>query len=339
MALLLTFIAGFRSIDTGFDYQQYVSFITFIESSNNIFDLMTNNLRFEPIFLLSSYTITKILSFEFVFVFLFYSIMGVFFKAIAFNKLSPLPVISLLLYFQAQYFYGDFAQIRQSVAMTFFLFSVYYLWKKRHFPSIIFLLLASFSHYSAVFCFIIYPLSFIFTKTRKKTLLSSLFILLLLSIVFSFIQLKTSSFLSQIVPFELLSSKIVSYSKSEYSDAIDFGISDIIRITTCILIYFIIIKKDKKDIFIFSYLYIVGCIIFFLLKNDGILASRITSYFKILDCIILPQIIYEILLNKKIKKFMLNFVIITTLLSIYSITSFYKNVIITPEIYNYEMSY
>lgn len=339
LSILLTIIAGFRSVDTGFDYQQYISLITFIEGSSDILDLISNSLRLEPIFLISSYTITNILYLDIIFVFILYSIMGVFLKAIIFNKLSPLPVVSLLLYFQSQYFYSDFAQIRQSVAMSFFLFSIYFLWQKRNIPSVIFLILAAISHYSAIFCFITYPLIYIFNRVNKKTLLSSLFILLLLSIVFSFLQLKLSSFLSQIIPIELLSNKIDSYSKSEYSNAIDFGISDVIRIITCALIYIFIIQKNKKEMFFLSYLYIIGCIVFFLLKNDGILASRITSYFKILDCIILPQIIFEILLNKKTRKFLQNFLIIAILMSIYSITSFYKNVIMTPEMYNYEMSY
>ncbi|MEI9533249.1 EpsG family protein [Moellerella wisconsensis] len=338
LSLIITTIAGIRSVDTGFDYQQYISFINHIENENNIISLLENNFKLEPLFLLSSYTITNIFSLNLIFIFILYSIAGVLLKAIAFNKLSPLPVISLLLYFQSQYFYSDFAQIRQSMAISFYLFSIYYLDNKRYTISFLFITLAILSHYSAAICLIMYPLKYIFERIRQTPLLFFLFSLLITSIIFSFLELKLSLFLSQVIPFELFSDKITDYSKSEYSDAIEFGISDIIRMATCILIYLVIIKKNKKSCLFISYIYIVGCIIFFFLKNDGILSSRATSYFKILDCIILAEVIFQILLYKKTKIFLRNFFIISILITIYSIASFYKNVVIVPEIYNYEVS-
>lgn len=337
LGLLLTTIAALRSEDTGYDYQQYLSLITLITSYPDFLSALDLTSRIEPLFVSSSYAIANIIGLSNLYIIILYSILGIMIKVISFKKLSPLPVVSLLLYFQSQYFYSDFAQIRQSVAMSFFLLAVYFILNKKNKLSILCVIIAICSHYSAIVCLGIYPLAFLFNLTRKKIAFYSLFVFLLLSIIFSFLDLKLSSYLAQIIPIDIITKKIEGYSETEYAQPISFGISDITRILTCLLIYCFILKTKYNHDLMLSIFYISGCIIFFLLKNDGILASRITSYFKILDCIILAKVIYNYLPYRKNIIFAIKFMLISLILFTYSTSSFYKNVINTPEIYNFKV--
>ncbi|MBI6298133.1 EpsG family protein, partial [Proteus mirabilis] len=168
-----------------------------------------------------------------------------------------------------------------------------------------------------------------------------LLLALIISVLYSFINIKLSFYLSHIIPIEVISNKLTNYANSDYAVPLGFSISDLTRIITCILIYTLILPKNKNKnlILLFSWLYILGCILYFILKSEGIFASRLTSYYKILDCFIIPYITY-VLINKtkgKENKILI-FLMVSILIFIYSFLSIYKNVLTIDEYQQYIMA-
>lgn len=340
-AILLTLISGLRSSSVGFDYDQYVAIIKHISLSTDIINSVTNNIRYEPLFVFISYSLSLLNSQNFILLFLIFSFFGVFYKIILFKRYSYIPLLSLLLYFISFFFNSDLAQIRQSVAITFFLISIIYLEKDKKTLSLVFIIISILFHYSSLINILVFILYFIYKNITIKSNFYFLFFILIISILYSLIDIKLSSYISQLMPFDVISKKITSYANSEYAMSIGFGISDIIRIITCLLIYTLIIpkKKNRDRILFFSFLYIFGCILYFILKNEGILASRLTSYYKVLDCFIIPYIIY-LSINKFKQKENKNilYIIIVIIIFIYSFLSMYKNVLTINEYQQYIMA-
>ncbi|EMH2040966.1 EpsG family protein [Proteus mirabilis] len=341
IAILLTLLAGLRSSDVGFDYQQYISIIKHISLSPSILDSIIVNIRYEPLFVLISYFFSLLSSQNFIFIFIIFSFLGVFCKVILFKKYSYIPFLSLLLYFISFYFSGDLAQIRQSVAITFFLISIIYLEKNKIFISFVFIIISILFHYSSLINLLTFSLYFLYKKLTINSNFYFLLLALIISVLYSFINIKLSFYLSHIIPIEVISNKLTNYANSDYAVPLGFSISDLTRIITCILIYTLILPKNKNKnlILLFSWLYILGCILYFILKSEGIFASRLTSYYKILDCFIIPYITY-VLINKtkgKENKILI-FLMVSILIFIYSFLSIYKNVLTIDEYQQYIMA-
>lgn len=327
---LLFLLAAFRDEYTGYDYSQYIAYVERISSTNDFFTLIQNDFIVEPMFLVSTFLIVRVFGLSYLFVFILNAALGVFLKGIYFQKMSRISMITLLLYFQSQYFTGDFAQIRQSVATTFFIASIYYISLNRNAKSIILMALAIASHYTAIIGFLIYPAMYLYNRINYKSLVLSLSFLLFVSFVYSLLGYTISNHIIRIMPFELIQDKAISYQYSEFGNAIVFGITDLIRIVTCILIVCFFRVRNEQNSFV-AILYLMGCILYFLLKNDGILASRTTSYFKVLDCLLLVDVICMYTNNKSPVRVLF----IALLILVYSFASFYNNAISMPEIMNY----
>jgi len=102
------------------------------------------------------------------------------FLFLAVEELSSDPTLSVLLYILTTYYFISLNQVRQSISLTIFLFSLKYLIKK---PSMWKYMLVNLIglgfHYSAIMAFVIYPLARM--DLKQKTLV----IILILSIVLS----------------------------------------------------------------------------------------------------------------------------------------------------------
>lgn len=325
IGLILTLLAGFRSSSTGDDYLQYLMYIKHIDNEANIYYAVINNIYLEPFFTSLSYFITQFLNLSYIYVFLCFSILGIMLKTLAFNKYSLIPLLSLLLYFQSLYFTGDLAQIRQSVALSFFIFSCFSLNNGFVKRSYIYMIIAFLFHYSAIIGFFIFPLKIIYDRYNTVNLMRLSLIVIFSLFIFSFLKMKMSTFLGVVIPFDFISSRIISYSTSEFSKAIAFGVSDIIRLMTCTLIYLFLCRGEGKNKYIYI-CYMFGCILYFFLKNDGILASRATMYFKVLDCFILADLVYNVIRINGRQKYLaiaLSFLFVV----FYASASFFKNTI------------
>ena len=80
---------------------------------------------------------------------LFIAFLSISLKTRTFNKLSPYPIISFLLYYIIFFIYNDFTQIRHGLAIGICFYSILFM-KDIKFKLLSFILLASHIHYSNI---------------------------------------------------------------------------------------------------------------------------------------------------------------------------------------------
>ncbi|WP_426595920.1 EpsG family protein [Pectobacterium brasiliense] len=292
IVFLLVLIAGLR-YETGFDYQQYVSIYYAIIGNSLSFLSITSPVEIGYGFV--NYLIYRVGG-DYLFVFIIMAFLGIALKAYCFKRISPYPFLSLLFYYQSLYFSSDFAQIRQSVALSLVFFSFFFITKRKLIPFLITIFLASSFHVTAL----VFLFAYFIPKveiTKNKLILLIFFITFAFFIDFLKLNDVVPILISNIVPSGYLQAKIQGYlMDSEFGGALGFGFFDIVRIITALMCIFFLwrytnhgnLNENYKLIFL---LYVIGVIIYFSLKSNEIFATRISLYFKALDVFIYPYVI------------------------------------------------
>ncbi len=197
-------------------------------------------------------------------------------------------MLSLVIYFGFAYLIKDMGQIRHGLAMGVALIAFHFILEKKPLLFYLFALLAFSLHYSAI---VLLPAYFITTRLNIKTAIITIVVLLPLV----FINSKDLLFaLIEHLPIETIQGKAVFYLNSEeYGQTLGFNFSIVIRIT--ILMLMIVFRRKGKEIMpgfqTLLYLYCYGIAIYLLLNPVQEFAIRTSDYFRLLDCIILPNFI------------------------------------------------
>lgn len=327
-SIFIILIAGLRDQTVGFDYTQYLAYIEYLDS---IF-----NKSVEPSFYLLKMVLIDEMALSTISIFLVYAFLGVGLKSYSFIKFSITPTVSLLLYFQSIYFDADLAQIRQSVALGFGMLAICYL-SYGYFKPVVLCLLAIFFHYSALILLLIFPIKLYIKNKTESNIKLTLSLMLLFSFSSSVLGINLVLFFAELIPIDFIKVRVIGYLYSSFGLGLSWGISDLIRIITCIGILTLLpVKNDKSIIYV---CYIVGVILFFLFKSNGIIASRLTSYYKILDCIIIVDLLCCFYYRSKYgmsKKIVSIFSIL--FIVIYSSVVTIKNISSTPKYSHYEVN-
>lgn len=314
--IILVILAGARSSSYGADYTAYETYANYANSFNSIGSALKAS-TVEPTFtILARVTNGNVL------LFLIYAFLGVFLKAWVFVKRSEYPWISILLYFQSYYFLGDMAQIRQSVAISFFFVFIHFACSQKPKYALVSLITSFLFHFSAFFLPLIYFFrQFFFWKNSVRLLLC---LMVLASFFFSLTGVSLLNSFAGLIPSSYAQAKFSSYMNSVYGENIGLGFSDFFRIFICFALLFFVgkerVKNDFERIIIIGF--ILGSVIFFLLKEDGIFASRLTTYFKLLDCFLIPFLLKK--LHDDLGQH--GYLIGAFFIIIYSIASYYLNV-------------
>jgi hypothetical protein len=298
---LLICLAGFRW-ETGFDFESYYELFYSLKNNSKL------TLSVEPgvLFLQTFFS-------SFAYYILFVAIFSITLKSYFFCKQSPFPFLSLFIYFSTVFLLYEMGQIRQSIAISFVLVSIFY--KNIKWKQLIFIFIAIVFHYSAILAIL---LLFIPNKTFNNTTY-------ILPIVIAFI---FTLFMSSIFMYIYKFLPSLAVAKIEYYLLEEEGISGI---STKLLTYklflctLLIIYKNKLMLFKLGYyfinIYFLSVVIYVVFKFIPQIAGRGSLYFSIFEIILVPMLF-------SIVKMKSNRIIISVLL-VFLYSYFYFSALIT----------
>lgn len=270
ISLFLVFfsLAAFR-FETGPDYSSYEIF--FNEIDYNLIGFL------EPLFVFLTVFLRENLGLHFQSLLIIIAFVAISCKFWFIFKTIDYWFIGLLFYFCNLYLTGDVGQIRQGVAVGFALVGFYHLVNNRLIPFYIFILLAMGFHFSATIC-LLAPFIVKLEFSKRKMIIIWL-IALAIGLLMSGPILQP--ILGIILPAGL-SSKVLGYLEG---DSASLGISLGMLVRFCCLILGLNAIQNVKDKKYRKYvnLYFFGGIILFLFNFNGTFASRLSSYFLVLD--------------------------------------------------------
>lgn len=258
--IVCTYFAAFRD-GLGADYNQYLSRLDIVDSFSFTYGLLT-----EPSFVLISRLIqTTPLSPRF-----YYFIMSIItivpILLLLFKHQQPAWSIFVFVTFIGCGYMQSFNVVRQFAAVSMVFVAIDSFMEKRYIRYLIFILLATFFHRSAIFL-LAFPLVH-FINLKKRWLAASL---LVLSIVISYFD------------FSFISSIHLNISAFENSNEDNLGktVSTIIIVLNLLVLFIILTNKrtimDEKD----NTIYTIGLLFVYIynLSVNNIIYSRMALYF------------------------------------------------------------
>lgn len=214
--------------------------------------------------------------------FLTYSLISFIFIYLGLEKLKiKYLLVSLFLFYLIFYIPYVFNGMRQAISMSIFILSIHYIYYKKFWKTFFLTLLATSFHISGIFIIIIYFLNRI--KLDYKVFLLAGFILSFLFFKFHIL--------------EYLFSIILPYKVDTYFELFSEPTSFFQLFTRFALLLFFVffLKYFKKYSFYYSlvYIYTFGFFLYFSFFDLNMLATRINMFFRILEIVMIPIILYR----------------------------------------------
>lgn len=273
ISIVLTIYAAFRPIGIDRDSEAYIG-------------LFYSNLPVEITFQFITYIANTFFSSESRFLFIIYALIGVGIKLKILKKISPLIILSLLVYLSNLFIQQELTAIRAGASATFILLSLSYL-KDRKFLFFLFCVTtATIFHYSAFITILLWLLS---PKRISK------FYYFIIPIGFIMYILTSRFTVSSQLPILYFQNKIDSYMSSQEQGNQKINVLNALLFIKCALYYFFLYnKKLLKDINIYFPLLIkmYGWSIFIFLSFSFIpvLSFRLSDLFSISEILLIPLI-------------------------------------------------
>lgn len=274
LAVFFILFAALRPSGMDPDYDHYVELykdpIFFKEGIETVFVILA----------LSSPNLTILL--------LIYAIMGVALKFKAIQKMSPYPWLSILIYYSHYYFLQEVTQIRAGVSCGFILISLFYYCNKRTKFAWVYMALAIFFHYSAIFSCL-----FLFIN-RERPRFKLYLILFFISLVkfisgYSVIQSITS------VPVGLVQERLSRYqytnSLGTYDEVNMMNTALWGQIIVALLSFYMLRKYKNQYSVVLAKVYAIGLISYMFLAEIPAMSFRISEMCFVVEFILLPMLI------------------------------------------------
>jgi hypothetical protein len=274
LLLIVIFISiiGLR-YDVGTDYFAYYDFFGRVRESYL-------DVNFEPGF---SFLIYQLIYFGFSAesIMLIIAFASMFFTYLGVKSNSKAIAISLMIYFCLYLIPMNFNAIGQGLSIALFLFSLKYILSGDFFKVLIISLVAFSLHSSGIFILLAYAVSRLSLKQEHciAILSGSLFLVLVNNQISSYI---INS------PINFIANKVSSYSNLFEGD-VSFA-SYLIRLFIFLpfILYYKRLSIDDRKIFS---IYLLSLLLYGLLFFNGLLATRVNLFFKVLDVILLANFI------------------------------------------------
>ena len=288
--IILGLIAGFRYY-VGTDYGTYIELFNGI---NSIKDYSYVEFGFRVLILF-----IKMFTSSSVALFVLMSVLSMLFLYYGIKKLTDKTILSIFIFYGIFYIGYIFNAVRQGFAMCVFLYSIQYFEERNIVKILICTVIATLIHSSGIYI----PIAYIaYNITLKDKYYIYILICGLILLLFNPLQ-------KILVNINILGigEKVTTYMSINPNDKL--GIVSILQrliLMSLMLISLRIMKvKDKK---IFN-IYVLGWIAYTVFSFQGIIATRINMFFRILEIILFPNII-ENITNEKNKKYMYLFIIL-----------------------------
>jgi hypothetical protein len=322
--LSICFILSGIRWETGTDWLPYYTYF----SENNTWAEYKgyNNGQFEILYALLNYLVKLFTGSYTVFLFVF-AILVILLKYASIAKIALYPALTFFLFFC--FYIGDIFPVRQTIAVSILMTSIYFIHKRRKLPFIILVVIATCFHLSAVL--------WIFSYYIYHKRFSNVFILMILGLsltlgVFgSGIYIHFLKTISQFLGnFGKVLVRITVYLEGQYDD----GSYSILRNILALIKRMIMIPlflMFRKKMRINSYyadgllnLYLFGSIFYLLFAMDMNFAplQRMSVPFILLEIFLLPMIL-KIIKSKYMKYIYLNLLLLYGLSKLYSALNAY----------------
>jgi len=292
MGIALVLFAGLRGeIDN--DYLNYESIYRSIAATDFKSLIIIENLKEPFLDVEPGYRIlNKLVYFIFSnsqFVFLFSALISVGVNLLCFKRMSPYPLLSVLLYLSHTYLLRDMMQIRAGIAAALCLFSLLSLQNERPYRFILIIIIASLFHSAAIPFLLVL---FFYKGDFRKYYFPVFLISVLIALVYPF-----GNIIRMIPEFDILY-KIQGYANNEHSEALGLLNPNIIKqgiITLICISCYSRLKEEYTDFNILFICYFISTCWLMVFNDFGIIAGRIATIFSITEVIIIPQLMLSFL--------------------------------------------
>ncbi|MBP9743663.1 MAG: EpsG family protein [Burkholderiales bacterium] len=285
LCVLLALFAGMRAIDVSADGANYAYMF---DSVYQYSDWFTS--RNELMAVVIPVTLKYLGLYSYFSAFLVFAIFGVGLKFLAIKKYSPLPLLSVLLYYSSFFILHEMTQIRAGVATGILLLTLNDIYEKNFLKFLIKIFIASMFHISSLVFLLAY---FINSKSiNKKIYLVGLFIFVPLG------ALKLINIFGLIPGLSGFSTKLATY------EALQNGMTEVnlFNITTTINLFILIIQLifiekitvvSKYSVIIIKLMYF-GIVSLFIFSAIPVIAWRISELFMVISFISVTYFYYII---------------------------------------------
>lgn len=284
IATTLILFAGFREVGIDPDSANY-EYAFYHYEDENIYSAM------EYSFFLLSSILQHIIS-DVHIIFLFYALLGITLKFIAFRKFIDLWFLPIVVYLSFIYELHDITQIRTGVMSGFFLLAIKPIAERNWTQAILLLIIGSFFHISAL---ILFPLLFLNNKdmTKRQRIMWSAIIPVSYMLHF------TGNHLLFNLPIPYIENKLENYEKN--SDFIESSLNVFsplhiftIFIFTYLLYFYDTIKTYNKYFPFMMKVFSLSIFSFTAFAFLPVLANRISYLLRIITIILFSNISYTI---------------------------------------------
>lgn len=316
--LMLFLFAGLREAGIGADDFAYVGkFLEVPDISHWLYGNYSysyQSVLMEPLYLLYGAFI-RLFTDDYAFLFTGVAFLSVTLAIQNYYRYSHYIFLTLLLFFVHTYLYRDINQIRSGVAAAIGLFLIAQIHNRQHIKVWFTLCLASLFHMASFVLIFAYLFSFL--KVTRNRVITAYFFALFLGVI------GASQVIFKLIPGGgIMAKKLYNYTENgNYVNAI--SLFDITNIKNSAILFVIIFfwKRLEKVVpyfttFVLFYLLAVGIRVAF--WDLGVLAARTSTFFAIVEVILIPYFIF-IFRNK---------VFITFIIILYAFLTLYLNLFI-----------
>lgn len=283
LILAISIVGMFRGKGIGSDYYSYEIIFNFEDNIEYLF--------------LQIIKLVKKIGGGYTFFISFIFAVSFFIKLSVFKKMSLNPLLSLMIYLGFWFLVYDMNGIRQGLALSLTLLGTYSIWKGKILYYWICIISAVLIHSSAV---VFIP--FVYVYLKKNTFRSILVILILAFILaLNGGIIGVLEYLFNLLGLGYFIDKLFSYSINDsFNSNVLLSFTTIHRLFIWGVLYIYIPKMqcDERLKNIFVWAATINLVIYLLFSNIEIVATRISLYYRFIECISLACIPSAILQNK-----------------------------------------
>jgi hypothetical protein len=297
-----------------------------VRDYNNYFELYNNSSwSIEIAFKIIAWIVRYVFLDNIIFLFIIYALIGVGIKYKAIGELTPLCFLSLIIYISNFFILHELTQIRVGVAAGLLLLCIKPIYERDFRKFLFFSSCAVLFHYSAL---IVFPLWFLKGNKINKYIYA---VIIPLAYIFYFLHINIIELSIKFIPIGYIQQRYNNYKLLQIQNIRDFGrinVFNYVFLVKCIIFYIILLKSrlvqmQNKYINILLKMQSFSLASFVFFSAMPVFAFRISELYGIVEIVTIP-FIYYILKSKLLSRIIVVFIGLCLLL----INIFYNKLIV-----------